>query len=371
MKFTHLRAALPPIPGALLRELRAGQLLGPGAADALRPVLSVLLAVGAATLLQLDDLVWAAFAGYMVMRDDIHVLIRRAVHRIAGTIGGAIVGIVLTPGLADSGLALSVALFVTIWIGTFGTLTSRYSYAWLFFGLTAGMIETEALAAPEMIVHFTATRVAEVVLGTIACVIVGSLFSRPTAIARITSPSSSSIDLRDALRDKWLREHWLVLEHTTRIALAVALLPLIWRWFEMETFIQTAVTAYVVMLVPAALVPGRRHQTLYERMAHRILGCLLGSVAALTSIALFGEALLPVLLTLGVGVWLGYRIQTGHEGVRYLGAQFTLGLLTTLVQGPGPISSIAPGLLRLLGIVIGSAALCVLTCLWPLADDNS
>lgn len=371
MRFTHLRAALHPIPSALLRELRAVQLLGPSAADALRPVLSVLLAVGAATLLQLDDLVWAAFGGYMVMRRDIGELMRRAVHRIAGTIGGAVIGLILAPAIADSGLALSVALFATVWIGTLGTLTTRYGYAWLFFGLTAGMVETEALAAPEMIVHFAATRVAEVVLGTIACVIVGSLFSRPADIARVTSPVSSSIDLRGALRYEWLREHWLILEHTTRIALAVALLPSIWRCFEIESFLQTAVTAYVVMLVPSAMVRGRRHQTIYERIAHRILGCLLGSIAALTSIALFGEALLPALLTLCVGVWLGYQVQNGREGVSYLGTQFTLGLLTTLVQGSGPISSIAPGLMRLLGIVIGSVALCVLTCLWPLADDNS
>ena len=62
-------------------------------------------------------------------------------------------------------------------------------------------------------------------------------------------------------------------------------------------------------------------------------------------------------------------IQNGREGVRYMGTQFTLGLLITLVQGLGPITDITPGLARLLGIVIGSAALWLMIAVWPLPGD--
>jgi hypothetical protein len=42
----------------------------------------------------------------------------------------------------------------------------------------------------------------------------------------------------------------------------------------------------------------------------------------------------------------------------------------TLVQGPGPIADVAPGLERLLGIFIGSAMLYLLINIWPLPRDE-
>jgi uncharacterized membrane protein YccC len=75
-------------------------------------------------------------------------------------------------------------------------------------------------------------------------------------------------------------------------------------------------------------------------------------------------------LTLTAGVWVGYSIQIGREGISYLGTQFTLGMLITLVQGPGPVTDVTPGLERLLGIFIGSAMLCLLMLTWPLPEDN-
>jgi hypothetical protein len=46
-------------------------LRGPRAKEGLKAVFSVLLAVGVATVFNLDDLSWAAFSGYMVMRGSI------------------------------------------------------------------------------------------------------------------------------------------------------------------------------------------------------------------------------------------------------------------------------------------------------------
>src|SRR5690348_14864956 len=101
-----LLETLRPIPGALSRELRSLSLHGPHARDPLKVVLSVLLAVTAASLLRLDDLSWAAFSGYMVMRADITATIPRGLMRIAGTVGGALVGLVLAPVVADAPLLL-------------------------------------------------------------------------------------------------------------------------------------------------------------------------------------------------------------------------------------------------------------------------
>ena len=103
--------ALRPIPGALVRELSALTLHGPRAREPLKAVLSVLLAVTAATLLRLDDLSWAAFSGYMVMRADIAESIPRGLMRTAGTVGGALVGLLLAPTVADAPALLMLGLF--------------------------------------------------------------------------------------------------------------------------------------------------------------------------------------------------------------------------------------------------------------------
>jgi uncharacterized membrane protein YccC len=370
MTMPLLISALRPIPRALIRELKSLQLHGPRAREAAKPVLSVLVAVAAATILNLDDLSWAAFSGYMVMRGSVAVTFRRGLMRIAGTAGGALLGLLLAPGAADDPLLLMVFLFVASWIGTFQSLTTKYSYAWLFFGLTAGMVTTEALASPDSVVHFAATRVAEITVGTCACLVVASLFAdTPSRTEQHAYGMLWCGRLRDVLNEEWLRKHWALFEHCTRAALAVALLPLVWRWFSIEDFSQTAITSYVIMIAPSAAVSERRHATIYERIAHRTLGCLLGSATALISIGLFGTGLPVTVVTLAAGVWVGYHIQTGRD-INYLGAQFTLGLLITLVQGPAPITDITPGLERLLGIAIGSAMLCLMILVWPLIEDK-
>jgi uncharacterized membrane protein YccC len=257
-------------------------------------------------------------------------------------------------------------LFFVSWIGTFQSLATKYSYAWLFFGLTAGIVIAEALAAPGLVIHFAATRVAEITVGTCACLIVSGLFSDTSGgNKRCAYGMLWCGRLRDVLKEDWLREHWPMLEHSARAALAVALLPLVWRWFSIEDFSQTVITSYVIMIIPATTAWERRHATIYERMAHRTLGCLLGSATALISIGLFGTGLPVTVLTLSAGVLVGYEVQQMRRDIHYLGTQFTLGLLVTLVQGPAPITDITPGLERLLGIAIGSAVLCLMLIVWP------
>jgi uncharacterized membrane protein YccC len=368
-----LLQAFRPIPGALFGELRALTLRGPRGREGLKAILSVLLAVAVAAALRLDDLSWAAFSGYMVMRPGFTEAWPRGMMRIAGTIGGAAFGFLAAPLVADRPILLMLALFVASWIGTFRALLSQQSYAWLFFGMTAGMIMTEALAAPSMIVFFAGNRIAEVAVGTGASLLVAALFDSPAGAKKptITGVAGGAVQsLRIIWRERWWEEHWPVLVYSTRAALAVAALPLIWRWLEIEDFGQTAVTSYYVLIVPVAEVRERRENAIYARVAHRILGCLLGSLAAILCLSVASDAVLPGILAIAGGIWIGHQIQTGREGISYLGTQFALGFLITLIQGPAPASSILPGLERLLGIVIGSAMSVLVVFLWPLSDNG-
>jgi uncharacterized membrane protein YccC len=364
-----------PIPAGLFRDIRTLTLHGAGAREPLKTVLSVLLAVTLADALELDDLSWAAFSGYMVMRADASEATQRGLMRIVGTLSGAAFGVVLAPAIADAPVLLVGSLLVATWIGMFGALKSRYGYTWVFFGITAGLVMTEALAAPDDVLHFAATRVAEITVGTASCILVANLFSasRTEVQAGAQITANTAREPRPALEllsEAWFEDHWALLEHATRSALAVALLPIIWRWFEIEDFSQTAVTSYIVMIVPAEAIREGQRRAIIERMAHRAVGCLLGSAIALASLSALGNTLLPSLLVLSVGVWIGYHVQNGRNGVNYIGTQFALGLLITLVQGPGPITDITPGLERFVGILIGIAAQCLLILFWPLKGDE-
>lgn len=303
----------------------------------------------------------------MVMRADVTVTIPRRLMRIAGTTGGALTGLLLAPAVADAPLLMMAALFAVCWIGTFQAMASRYSYAWVFFGLTAGLVLTDAFGAPGTVLHFAGTRVAEIVVGTCACMLVASLFAED-------APAGAAMrggEPRRCMGEDWLREHWPLVTHSTRAAIAVGLLPLVWRWLEIQDFTQTAVRSYVIMIVPAAIVRERHHNTIYERMAHRTLGCLLGSCTAIACLSVFSNDLPAAVLTLCAGIWVGNHIQSGREGIGYLGTQFVLGFLVTFVQGPAPVARILPGLERLAGVLIGSAMLCLLILVWPLQDDDA
>jgi uncharacterized membrane protein YccC len=362
---------LRPIPAGLFRDIRTITLHGAGAREPLKAVLSVLMAVTIADALELDDLVWAAFSGYMVMRADPWEATQRGLMRIVGTLSGAAFGVILAPAIADDPALLVAAFFIATWIGIFGSLKSSYSYAWVFFGITAGLVMTEALAAPDDVLHFAATRAAEIIVGTTSCILVASLFSASsTGTQVVVNVAREATPVPGVLSEGWFAANWVQFEHATRSAVAVALLPFIWRWFEIENFRQTAVTSFVMMIAPVAVITEGRHRPIIERMAHRSAGCLLGSAVALASLSALGNTLLPSLLVLSVGVWIGYHVQNGRNGVNYLGTQFALGLLTTLVQGPGPVTDITPGLERFVGILIGVAAGCWLIVFWPLKVDR-
>jgi uncharacterized membrane protein YccC len=366
---------LRPIPAGLFRDIRTLTLHGAGAREPLKAVVSVFIAVTLADALELDDLSWAAFSGYMVMRADASEATQRGLMRIAGTVSGAAFGVAVGPAIADEPALLVGALFIATWIGIFGALKSQYSYAWVFFGITACLVMTEALAAPDDVLHFAATRVAEIAVGIASCILIANLFSasriEPQAGAQIMTSASREASLAPTvLSEAWFDAHWVLLEHATRSALAVAVLPLVWRWFEIEDFSQTAITSFVIMFVPVAVLREGLHRAIIARMTHRAVGCLLGSVVALGSLWVLGDTLLPSLFVLSVGIWVGHHIQNGRNGVSYIGTQFVLGLLITLVQGPGPITDITPGLERFVGILIGVAANCLLIVFWPLRGDQ-
>lgn len=353
---------------AFVSEIRSLELRGPRARFALKSVIAVLLAVTLATWLELDDLSWAAFSGYMVMRSDFATSLPRGVMRCVGTFAGAAAGLFLARWTADNPVVLMAGLIVFGWIGTMQTLLSRFSYAWLFFGLTGIMVTTESLSDPIDTVHFAATRVAEICVGTLACLVVSALFDGGTSRlpTAMSADQDTSLSFRNLWDETWLKDHWPLITHAMRSALALGMQPLMWRGLELTDFSQVVVTSLVVMLVPSAQVMGKDVHSVHGRMVHRAMGCLTGSIMGLLCLSFVGDDFLVTLLMLSAGIGIGRQIEAGREGIGYVGTQFTLGFLVTYVQGPAPATSILPGLERLLGILIGCAAAYIMLGLWPI-----
>ena len=157
--------------------------------------------------------------------------------------------------------------------------------------------------------------------------------------------------------------------HAVRAGLTVMLLPLAWSWLDLPNLTQMAVTVAVVMVVPVLSDhPLDQGRLIVTRAVHRLLGCLFGGLAALACLAVSTQGFLPWLLLLGGGVWVGCHVQTSTRGVGYIGTQWVIGFIVTLVQGNGPPDSIIPGIDRFAGMMGGIALLLLVSLLlWPSA----
>jgi uncharacterized membrane protein YccC len=81
---------------------------GPRLVDELECVLSVLLAIVFAHAVGAQNVSWAAFSGYMVMRGHVSQSLLRGVLRVGGTTLGAGLALLIVPRLLPSLIAVSV-----------------------------------------------------------------------------------------------------------------------------------------------------------------------------------------------------------------------------------------------------------------------
>jgi uncharacterized membrane protein YccC len=142
------------------------------------------------------------------------------------------------------------------------------------------------------------------------------------------------------------------------------MVPLVWRWLELPSLSQTAITVAAVMALPALSNDAMAdQQKIAERAVHRILGCLFGGVVGLSCLALSVESFLPWLLLLTAGIWIAAHVQASRLGVGYIGSQAAVVFILTLVQGRGPPLSILPGIERFAGITGGLLILLAISVL--------
>jgi uncharacterized membrane protein YccC len=362
---SHLADAFAAF-GRELGQIRFGD---SRARESWKAILSVFLALFVAfSLFTVNDAFWAAFSAFMVPRASATETMKRGLYRIYGTIGGGLVGFLFAGIVANSAIGQLISMVLIGFFSIFQTQTSRYPYAWMFFGLTAELILSLTIGSPREVTPFVAIRVAEIMIGVGACVLVSLLFEAlwPINEEPAASPASEDIPVwRGWLSKSWVDDHRLALVHATRGAIAIGLLFFIWRIIELTNFLDSAVSAYLVLLVPAAPIRKADESAIVGRGMQRLTGCFLGGVFALAILSGFKDSTPMWIMGLAIGVWIAAWVQNG-KGASYAGSQFALALFVTFVQGNGPPHDLLPAWLRFQGVLVGLFALGLVQLAWPL-----
>jgi uncharacterized membrane protein YccC len=346
------------IRARLVEQLRSLVTPGPRMVDELECVASVLLAILLAHLIGATVIAWAAFTAFVLMRGHIAETLLRAVLRLVGTALGAALALLLVPLLRGSLPATMLCVALVGGAGLYGTLTAKRSYAWLLFGLTFEMILLDKLEHPALdTMAFARTRLLEVAAGTAACLTV-SLVSTLTLRRLSPAPPPPA-----SARIGW---HPDAARHAAQAGLTLALLPLLHALLAVPELAQAGVTIMAVMIVPVAGLGSSGLVPVSRRLFDRAVGCLAGGVLA-AAILLLAQGQ-PAILIAGtcLGIIIGRHIENGAPRATYLGLQFTLAILITLVPDSYAHAEIGPALARLTSIVIGMALLEPVLLAWHL-----
>ncbi len=177
---------------ALGRELAAWKPSGDRARFGTEAMLSVALSVALAHALHLSNTWWAAISGFAVMQTSFSGSVQRAIHRILGTVTGAALGAIIGPLIGDRPWLFVPAMALIGGVAVYRANGSSASYAWVLGGITALMVTYEAhgLVSAGSIASFAALRVAEVAVGTLACVVVAGAFHIGSTWYRKRRPAS-------------------------------------------------------------------------------------------------------------------------------------------------------------------------------------
>ncbi|WP_250436274.1 FUSC family protein [Caballeronia sp. ATUFL_F2_KS9A] len=376
---------------ALGRELVAIRPTPARALFATQAMLSVGLAVALAYAFHLSNIWWAAISGFAVMQSKFSACAQRGVHRVVGTIAGALIGAVAGPIIGDVPWLFVPLLGAIVGMSVYRALVSDAGYAWVLGGVTSLMVTFEAhrLESAAATASFALLRVAEVMVGTAACVAVSALVHAGVQHYRKSrgappvprAQAASTVDRVDGVNAQTVtvipsdaaravqaldathlaRAEQTALAMRKRLAWqgawSVMILAAIAYAWNLPGFAQAMVTAVAVLILPTSALGKPTRKPIAERMIQRFIGCLLAGAASLALLPLLGDNAVACMIALCVGVWIGCHVQTGTQGASYVGRQFSIAFIMVFVQDHHWSSDPMPALMRLEGILAGIVVL--------------
>ena len=349
---------------SLGNELRQLHPWGPRAPLCAITVGSVVLAVLLADAFDLNNRWWVAISAYTVARGSLKVSLGRSLDRIAGTILGAALGVLVLRVLPHSQWLFALALASVTGLGLYNAIGSARSYAWILGTVTALLVISEAHALTGLSAFDIATRRAsDVLVGITASMIVVAAAHLIRAAVRRLWPLTRAAQAPAAEPSPLDRNNptmrTLRAMQAAQGAITVGLLGLFAYHRQLPAFPQTLISVAVVLLVPLpALLRNKGEDDLVNlRMVNRALGCMMAALFAVATLPVIGNTPWLCLVTLAMGVWLSAHIQAGSSATSYLGTQFGVGFIMTFVQDQRWSTDASAPAMRLLGILIGLALL--------------
>ncbi|WP_280553544.1 FUSC family protein [Halomonas sp. 25-S5] len=161
-----------------------------------------------ASLLHVQNAFWAPMAVWIVAQTSRGMLLERGVHRLAGTLVGAMVGfLLLTSGLPTLASILLLALWTALCGATSQLIRASLGYAAMMAGLTASVVLLPSLGDAGQVFTLALSRVESTLIGVLCVMLMGWLIlPRPPrqqllervrrlageALARLASSAPSS-----------------------------------------------------------------------------------------------------------------------------------------------------------------------------------
>lgn len=315
--------------------------------DEFEVILSVFLAICLAHQLGATNVGWAAFTGYMVMRSHVLDTLIRGSLRFLGTLIGAGLAYCTAYFLGHDLFLIALGIALIGGIALYLAIISKYSYAWLFLGITYIMVGVDALGHPiEQVQQFVMTRFIEVLAGIFASMIVSLTSNLLKPKLKLTPIKVGLVDIT-----KFPKYEKYVITHALRAMIALSTLPFLAHFFDLSYLGQTAITCFVVLTVPLSSINNTK--IVSKRNFHRFIGCLSGGLLALICLPFYQINLLITAMILALGIWLGRHVENSGKAFSYIGTQFVLVYLVVMVPDSLLYTSADPGFARLLGGMIG------------------
>lgn len=345
---------------ALGRELTAWKGTRARAVLNVQAVLSVGLAVLLARALHLEHTWWAAISGFAIMRDSVAGCMERGFHRILGTLAGAASGVLVGPWIGERPWLFVPALGLIAGYTVLRANDSRSSYAWVLGGVTALMVINEAhtLTSESGTLHFACSRMAEVVVGTLACVLVAAAMPRLSGF-RVHAREQGAVAARQAPAPMGDATRAIRMRLAVCAGLTTAGMAALNCSVLLPGLVQAMVTSIALLILPVEALAECPTAAIRQRMTQRLIGCLLAGLIGVGLLPLTNGAAVPCMAALSLGVWLGHHVQTGVEGASYVGRQFTVAFIMVFVQDHQWSADPGPALTRFYGILLGAATLAV------------
>jgi uncharacterized membrane protein YccC len=194
---------------------------------AIRTTLALLLAYFLAFWSQLDSAATAGVCVAIVSQASPGMTLSKALYRIAGTVLGGAVAIVMVAAFGQDRTMLLAAF--TLWLGacTFvaALLRDFRSYGAVLCGYTVGIIAVTGIDAPDGVVLATLNRVAAILLGVASVAVVNNLLARNAAFEALLAGLRARMAEMKALAEQALSGERLP-SIRTRVHTAAAILAL-------------------------------------------------------------------------------------------------------------------------------------------------